>query len=371
MRFDTEGKTVSATNNPSGGAFVSKLTDSGTAILTYKVNAEEATNALLSVCMGRTGADRSLDVIFNITVNGTEIVPPVKVVFEKYEKVQYYDWQEKPVANVDLIKGENTIVFTKKTSGLNFDYFALTSQVPLSVGKTCEHAQMTDYSIVTLPTAESKGVVNAQCKQCRHSVESSIPALTDKGYTYKITEPNSEASFGKAEYTFTLPNGEKVNFNTYISPSGKVYSKRFEAEEGIISGAAKISFDASAVNTSGDKFIGNISGGVASISLVIDSDREADMLLRICLGTRNDRDLNFDKIKLTLNGEAVELPSGLTIKSVASEVNWFNWHEYDLAVIRLRAGRNVITFTNNGGTFTNIDYFTLSGVAQTSWFVEE
>ncbi len=372
LRFDTEGKTLEDTNNPSGGAFVSRLTSEGTAILTYKVHAESNTRAVLSLCFGRTGVERSLSAIFNITVNGQPCTPAQEVVFGKYENVQYYDWQEKEVAIVDLQAGDNTIVFTKNTSGLNFDYFALASAVELSEAEEqCQHVY-TEYTVVTMPTSASTGTATASCEKCRQVAEIPLPVLSEEnGYECKVTVESGETTFGQADYTYRPESGGTVSFHSWLLPTGTVYTQKFEAENGTMGGSAKASADASAMNPSGGQYCGNISANQSSVTITIDSDREADVLLRMCIGTRNDKDITFDKITLTVNDAAAELPSDLVIKYVNSSFNWYNWNEYDIAVIHLKEGKNVITFANDSGTFSNIDYFTLIGTAQTNWYSEE
>ena len=65
-----EGKTLEATNYPSGDAFVYFMSYADTVNLTFYVNASKAGKATISVCMGCSTFATTLENLFAVKVNG-------------------------------------------------------------------------------------------------------------------------------------------------------------------------------------------------------------------------------------------------------------------------------------------------------------
>jgi hypothetical protein len=56
---------------------------------------------------------------------------------------------------------------------------------------------------------------------------------------------------------------------------------------------------------------------------------------------------------------------------IVSDSKYLNWEEFEIVVVHLKAGKNVITLSNTRTAFTNIDYFKFVTVGDLSWYVEE
>ncbi len=133
------GKTPADTNYPSGDGYVYYLSDAGSATLTYYVNSDKAGKAVISFRMGLTKYEYTGNMLFTLTVNGQEYDYYASAIFPTYEKagvIIYFGWYEIEVAEVDLKEGNNTIVLTRNTNGMNFDYITArsTNGATLSAG---------------------------------------------------------------------------------------------------------------------------------------------------------------------------------------------------------------------------------------------
>lgn len=133
------GKTPADTNYPSGDGYVYYLSDAGNATLTYYVNSDKAGKAVISFRMGLTKYEYTGNMLFTLTVNGQEYDYYASAIFPTYENagvIIYFGWYEIEVAEVDLKEGNNTIVLTRNTNGMNFDYITLrsTNGATLSAG---------------------------------------------------------------------------------------------------------------------------------------------------------------------------------------------------------------------------------------------
>lgn len=133
------GKTPEDTNYPSGDGYVYYLSDEGNATLTYYVNSDKDGKAVISFRMGLTRFEYTADMLFTLTVNGQKYDYYPSAIFPLYEQagvIIYFGWYEIEVAEVDLKEGNNTIVLTRNTNGMNFDYITVrsTNGATLSAG---------------------------------------------------------------------------------------------------------------------------------------------------------------------------------------------------------------------------------------------
>lgn len=357
---------------PSGSGYIYMLNQAGTATITFKVHSAKAQKAVLSLGMGLGSADRDVNDMFEITINDNVVVLPNPVVFPQATEHKYFQWTRKELAIVDLKEGENVIVFTKTKTNLNFDYFDLSAADKVQFICEANNTHEYDWFVVSYPTENKEGTMGAYCKTCRNYKTEAIPALSEaNGWTKEILKQNSDVNFGSAKWTRTF-NGQKLSIESRIYPTTYATYK-FEAEKAKLGGYAKVGEDASGNNPSGGAYVGNISGQVASMTLEINSDKDAQALFVICFGCRNDGAITLaDGRTLTVNGTKVDIPSSVVFPAAKSTFNYFNWQEFEVVVLDLKAGKNTIVLSNaKGKGFSNVDYFTFTSAATLSQYVEE
>lgn len=365
------GKTLSEVNNPSGGGYVYNLSKAGDATITFKVNASADGKAVLSLRMGLTTVERKLSDLFMITVNGKEISYSADLTFGIYEKVKYFDWTELEVAIIDLKAGDNVIELTKTSKGMNFDRITLTSAQTLmdsrevGVGHTYG-----EWELLDAPTVEKAGKACSYCLTCRNFKTEEIPAISEaNGYKKTVKTAATETTFGEASWTYTIGESN-FNFDTLLYPDG-AKSFVFEAEKSEFTGDAKRYNDATC-DASGNAYLGKLAGSTWTVTFNVQSDKNCQALLLVRVGRRNDRSVSMTDGKiLTVNGTEVEIPDSVIFPQIESESKYLNWEEFEVVVVDLVVGNNVITLSNNKKAFTNIDYFRFVTAGELSWYVEE
>ena len=94
--------------------------------VTFTIESSADCTADLLICLTADSVDRNLSDLAEISVNGVKVNVPYKVV--RYADPRTWaDWREIEVCEIQLNKGENTLVFTGTYVGANFDYIELTA----------------------------------------------------------------------------------------------------------------------------------------------------------------------------------------------------------------------------------------------------
>ena len=145
----TEGKTQVATNNPSGGAFIAKFTESVNygSSFTFNFTAEEEGWCVVSFGMGSLGStsaiDRTFDECFTLVANGEKVGVTKNPVYSYDDyltdgsgtKVGYYNWNNRQITVFRLKKGENSFVVSKAKAdgkGVNWDYIEMSANTTIT-----------------------------------------------------------------------------------------------------------------------------------------------------------------------------------------------------------------------------------------------
>lgn len=367
---------VLATNYPSGGQYVHHLANVNGVKLTFNVTSASAQKAVLSICMGQMTYGMKLSDMFTITVNGTAMEISDTVAFSAYSGIKYYDWTEKEVVIVDLLEGNNVIELTQADHGgkfLNFDYIALTSAANIQwtrevgVGHTYDAWEMVKES-----TINEAGELQRYCNTCRLVENAVLPAISeDNGYVKNVIEESAGTSFGSATWTYTK-DGQTFEFSTMLYPEG-VKEYKFEADQAKLTtqgtNGARRMMEVISGATDG-VYIGYVSKTEWTLKIQITSDIECEALFVIRMSRHNTTNYQFNNGRtLTVNGEKVSVSDDLVIEAVNAASAYYNWDDIEIAVINLKAGKNVIELSNAGKAFNNIDYFKLLSVGELGWYV--
>ena len=368
---------IIATNHPSGGQYVHNMTKLEGVKFTFNVTSASAQKAVLSICMGQRDYAMKLSDMFTITVNGTAVEVSDSIEFKTYSGIKYFDWTEKEVVIVDLVEGNNVIELTQADHGgkfLNFDYIALTSAANLQwtkevgVGHTYDVWEMTKAA-----TLDEAGELHRYCSTCRLSDVVELPAISEaNGYDKTVHSEPTATAFGSATWTYTK-DGQTFTFDTKLYPEGtKEY--QFEADKAKLTtqdtdGARRIMEVVSGATDS--VYIGYVNKTSWTLKIQITSDKECEALFVLRMSRHNTTNYKFnDGRTLTVNGEKVSVSDDLVIEAVSSASAYYNWEDIEIAVIKLKEGKNVIELSNaSGKAFNNIDYFELRSVAELAWYV--
>ncbi len=362
--------TCNATNggNPSGGLFIQNMSKVSSAKLTFEITSDSAQDAVLILRMGHRESEYAWSDMFTLTLNG-EAVEGIEYTFPvmRAGSVKYFDWQDNEICVLKLKEGNNTIVLSKVTYGLNFDTLKLASSAELEWTSEAGKDEATKHSfgkweVITEPTLEKGGVLGSYCTTCRAYKESKIPAISeDTGYHKVVKKEATATSFGESSWEYEF-EGNKFSFDSLIYPTqGETKMQRFECEDMIVTGDAHSAREGGSNNPSGGYYIGGISGKDYSLTLTVESDMETEAIFYIGFGCRNDRSLTFNGIcKLTVNGKAVSVSDNVVFRQADSSFNYFNWESVMVVTIKLQKGTNTIVVEDNSkATSSNMDYFEL------------
>ena len=134
--YSKNGKTAAkSASTASGGRYIDNMGNDGNgSSLTWKINAESACVVNISAALIRHASDtRKVDDFFKITVNGTQLKTGVTINSTGASSTAWTTFYEFDILkNVNLVAGENVIVFEKVGSVLNLDYIKIYSAKELA-----------------------------------------------------------------------------------------------------------------------------------------------------------------------------------------------------------------------------------------------
>jgi hypothetical protein len=344
--------------------------------LTFKITSASAQKAVLSVCMGQREYSLKLSEMFSITVNGAAIEIPDTVSFDVAKANKYFDWAEKEAVIIDLVEGENVIEFTQAPQigkFLNFDYIALTSAAGLQwtsevgVGHTFGAWEMDKEA-----TLHEEGMLLRYCNTCRISENVVLPTISEaNGYVKNVISEATATTFGSATWTYTKDD-QTFNFSTMLYPEGaKEFC--FEADKAKLTtqatdGAHRMMEVISGATDS--VYIGYVNNTEWTLKIQITSDIECEALFIINMSRHNTTNYQFNNGRtLTVNGKQIAVSDDLVIEAARANTAYYNWDDIEIAVINLKAGKNVIELSNAAKPFNNIDYFKLVSASELGWYV--
>lgn len=353
-----EGKTLEATNYPSGDSFVYYMSSSLTTTLKFYVNASKAGKATISICMGRATYDAYLENLLYVQVNGTKVESYPDVVFPKYSTTNYYDWCELVIADVELQAGDNVVELIKPIPedpansnsarfGLNFDYMAIRSVDPeMIIQDTREKNYGHSYTVWegdNLPDYDNAGSASAYCDYCRALKTVDLPKVSEaNGYT--------KLSYGvKSVWEYTTADGVKVTVE--VAEPAKKYSYILVNPDDVlftdfVDNNGETDGTTQKNNNKYGTFYEHTQGATFTLKVNASQATEAIFVL-VVRGTNTGAYAYSDimkSISVTAGGQTT---AGVINEGSVVTSGWYpiNNTPVEIATINLAAGENVITFT--------------------------
>lgn len=348
------GKTPESTNYPSGDGYVYYLSDDGNATLAFTVNASKAGKAVLSFCMGLTKYEYTASKLFTLTVNDNACEYYSSAVFPTYDKagvIIYFGWYEIEVAEIDLVEGNNTIVLTKNTNGMNFDYIAIRSLDGATIDNAncmADNHAYGDWTVTTAPTYEAAGEIQKICSACSDTQTATIPVVSaENGYT----KVSSDAFSSVWEYTH---DGEKLSFtvedvklSTYEFTIAD--NDPFDAANGgsVVKGTVEGSQEVGK-NTNKYGTFWELNKG-ATFTLTVNVEKATDIAFVIKVCSTNGYSFDYSKAitSISSNNSSGSANAIIVNSGTVDTVGWYTntASAIEIATISLAAGTNTITFT--------------------------
>ena len=357
-----EGKTVEATNYPSGEGFVYFMSSALTTTLKFEVTASAEGKASISVRMGRATYDAYLENLLYVQVNGTKVESYPDIVFPKYSTINYYDWYEIVIADVELQAGNNVIELIKPIPadpansdnarfGLNLDYMSVIPENPeMVIENTLEknNGHSYDWTFVTFPTYEAAGSTYGYCKYCRDKQEVDLPVISaENGYT-KL----SSGVMSRWEYDH---NGHKIYVD--VPEESQKYMFDVTATDNVFTNVVDnngIGDGSSLYNTNKKKnsygyFYELTQESTFTLEVTVDEAAEVVFIL----GLRSTANTTYKCGEIIKNISVINGGQAISSEIRNDNVTFLGWSpentvDAELAVLSLQPGKNVITFTMAG-----------------------
>ena len=339
----TEGKGIEATQYPSGDAFVYNLQYSTNTTLKFTVNSSVAQTVTMTLRMGCRDYAMNPAESFTLKVNGVE-VSFNDATFPKYTKVQYWDWLELAVAELQLNAGDNVIEFTRNESdrALNFDYVSICpTEGTVSDPREADGHSYTNFTFTPAPDYANAGAAYAYCDYCRNRVDATLPVVSaENGYV--------QLSYGvKSAWKYTTADGIEVTVE--VPEESKKFPFLVTQEDDVFTSV--VDDDMAKGNTYNTNKCHNTYGIFyeltqgATFTFKVNASQATQAVVVLTLrGNSNGAEFAYKDMvnSLVVNGAAAQIANGgvvLTGWAAANNVG------AEIAIVDLVEGENTITFT--------------------------
>ena len=286
------GVETNAKSNASNGQFVGNLSQNIDATITFSFRSDKATTAnLKAAVIRRVNAIKFTDA-FKVIVNGVEINTPIRNPASETGKDDWFTFFELNLGCINLVQGENTIVFKVASRsgdlGINFDYIKVTSTSKLTqdnINHECDQL----------------------CDDCGKCIDIACEEHNDKCLNKGV--------------------------NTY----------RFDAVDAELAGGCAVEV--------GD-FVGNTNSKSKSITFKFNSNTMGKASLTASVSQKANTVLFKELFTVKVNGVEIGL-NDIFIEGAGSDL-WFDFIEVGLGCFDLIEGENEIVF--NGGIGSSFDH---------------
>ena len=176
--------------------FIGNLNSNKGASVKFNVEANDSNNANLYVALNKRDADINFNDSFITYINGAET--KFDVVVNKFDKLNWYEFNETKLGTISLNKGNNEIMFVVKSTAsncFNFDYLKIETKATLlnNPALVVQAEDKVDINNTTAPTNRSYTVIND----------------TNKAQTKK------DCTFSGSGYIGSISKGGKIDFYIY------------------------------------------------------------------------------------------------------------------------------------------------------------
>ena len=176
--------------------FIGQLNSNEGASVKFNVEANDTNNANLYVALNKRDADINFNDSFITYINGAET--RFDVVVNKFDKMNWYEFNETKLGTINLNKGNNEIMFVVKSTEsncFNFDYLKIETKATLlnNPALVVQAEDIVDINKTTAPTNRSYTVIND----------------TNKAQTKK------DCTFSGTGYIGSISKGGKIDFYIY------------------------------------------------------------------------------------------------------------------------------------------------------------
>ena len=143
--------------------FVGQLNSNKDASVKFNIEADDTNNADLYVALNKRNEDINFDDSFTTYINGVET--NFDVVINKFDALNWYEFNETKLGTITLNKGNNEIMFVVKSSKsncFNFDYLKIETKSTLlnNPELVVQAEDIVDITKTTEPTNKSYTVIN-------------------------------------------------------------------------------------------------------------------------------------------------------------------------------------------------------------------
>ncbi len=175
--------------------FIGQLNANKGASVKFNVEANDTNNANLYVALNKRNEDINFNDSFITYINGAET--KFDVVVNKFDKLNWYEFNETKLGTIKLNKGNNEIMFVvkgDKENCFNFDYLKIETKATLlnNPALVVQAEDNVDINNTTAPTNRSYTVIN------------------DIKKTKK-----TDSTFSGIGYIGSISKGDKIDFNIY------------------------------------------------------------------------------------------------------------------------------------------------------------
>lgn len=142
--------------------FVGQLNSNKDASVKFNIEANDTNNANLYVALNKRNADINFDDSFTTYINGVET--KFDVVINKFDALNWYEFNETKLGTINLNKGNNEIMFVvkgTKENCFNFDYLKIETKSTLlnNPALVVQAEDIVDITKTTAPTNKSYTVI--------------------------------------------------------------------------------------------------------------------------------------------------------------------------------------------------------------------
>lgn len=278
------------------------------------------------------------------------------------EKTAYrFEGSDAKLTNCSIVSEDNGA-----SGGSHVGQISGSSIIEYEVSSSVE--QFVDLKVVTAVAGEDRLPINVNFKDIKvndyalfYNGNKNITCPTSYGWgnwgNFEIKGVHLKAGVNKI--TLDFANGAMTNFDyieinssnkveLYVDVTGESYI--FEGETATVTNGISINDDA---NASGGKTLGGVCNNYnATITYKLNASEATKAKLYVCMALGGQSVDN--PFKLKLNDKDVNIPTNYQ----DANANWAHYVEFELGIIDLVSGENILTFTITGGC-GNFDYIKL------------